>query len=157
MTSKAFVWFAGCPAVDDSMGQAITWMSGPSCASVDGLSSTACFGHDTQLYGVSTASEQVPVPYRRKDPYGGTLASSRGEFSDSVYGFSCSACIAKDMLLEYLKVKTEGALAQTKPELDPVQMSGQSLSLCCCGYACILPPCSLKRGFQPERQRAETL
>ena len=43
-------------------------------AFVYGLSSTACFGHDTQLYGVSTASEQVPVPYRLKDPYGGTLA-----------------------------------------------------------------------------------
>ncbi len=55
--------------------------------------------------------------------------SVRGITVDSVYGLGCSACIAKDMLLEYLKVKTEGAIAQTKPELDLVQMSGQSLSL----------------------------
>ena len=65
--------------------------------------------------------------------------------------------LAKDMLLEYLKVKTEGALAQTKPEINLVQMSGQSLSPCCWDYACILPPCSLKRGIQPERQSAEAL
>jgi len=63
------------PAIYDSTGQAITGMSDPSCASVDGLTSTAFFGHDTQLYGVSTAFEQVPVRYRLKDPYGGTLAN----------------------------------------------------------------------------------
>jgi len=44
-----------------------------------------------------------------------------------VYRLGCSAWFAKYILLEYLKVKIEGALAQTKPELDPVQVSGQSL------------------------------
>lgn len=137
------------PAIDNSTGEAMTWMSGPSCASVNGLSSTACFEHNTQLYGVSTASEQVPVCYRLKDSHGGTLASLA--VSISAYRLGWSACIAKDMLVEYLIVKTEGALAWRSQSWDRVQMRSLSLSPCCWNSLCILPPCSRKGGFQAER------
>ena len=47
------------PAIDDITGQAMTWTSGPSHASMDGLSSSAVLGQDMQLWRASTAFKQV--------------------------------------------------------------------------------------------------
>ena len=49
------------PAIDDITGQAMTWTSGPAHASVDGLSSSAIWGEDMQLWNTSTAFRQVDM------------------------------------------------------------------------------------------------